>query len=206
MAATATRTGNPVVDAINAEVTNGRVRLAMLIGAHLESGWNTHATGDNGQSHGAFQIYFAAHPGITVAQAEDPVWATRYMLGSYTAGVARVPERMWSTDPKNAAALAAFYAERPRVMYPQRRIDNAWDDVQRIGTGSIPGAGAGAPTASTAPATGTATGTATGGGAEFALPNPLGGLSKDITSLVLRGLFALGGIGLVVLGVWRTAR
>ena len=201
-----TGTGNVVVDAINRDVSDSRVRLAMLVGTHLESGWNTKAVGDQGRSFGPYQIFFVAHPGISVAQAEDPDWSTRFMLGSYQAGVQRVPESLWERDPKNAAALAAFYAERPSVMYPQGRIDAAWAAVQSIGTGTLPsgttGAG-GPPAATTDPAGG-------GSGSQVEGFNPVGWLvgsiAKDIGPLVMTALFVLTGLGLAAAGAWRAAR
>jgi hypothetical protein len=197
----ATNSGNPVVDAIDSLVANQRVRLAMLMGAHMESGWNRTAVGDHGNSFGPFQINAPTHPGVSVAQAEDPSWAVRYMLGPYTGGVAHVPDSLWSSDPKHAAALAAFYAERPKDMYGQRAIDSAWTDVQRIGTGTLPAGGTGAPVAGSAPAT-----TTPGTGLE-SFSNPLTDVAKSARAVAITAVFALGGIGLVAMGAWRsTAR
>lgn len=123
---------NTSVDAINRQASNGRVRLAMLMGGMLESGLNPLAVGDNGKSHGIFQIFLTAHPDVTAAQARDPEFAVRFMLPAYTAGVSKVDTALWNSNPKQAAALAAFYAERPKVMYPQTRIDNAWPTVQSL--------------------------------------------------------------------------
>lgn len=120
---------NTVVDTIKSIASDTRVALAMLMGAQLESGMNPNAVGDSGKSHGIFQIYLVAHPNVTADQARDPAWATRFMLPAYQAGVARVDPALWNSNPKQAAALAAFYAERPKVMYPQARIDSAWAAV-----------------------------------------------------------------------------
>lgn len=208
-----TRTGNPVVDAIDGvAASNGRLRLAMLLGAHMESGWNAGSVGDNGHSFGPFQINFPTHPGVSAAQATNPAWAAAYMRGQYLAGVARVPDTMWASDPKHAAALAAYYAERPKQMYGQRAIDTAWNAVQQLGgaaSDGLPQAGVGA---GAAPGPGTAPGTDPFGGTASPVStfNPVGWLTgsiaKDIGPLVLTGLFLLGGIGLVVLGAWRSAQ
>jgi cell wall-associated NlpC family hydrolase len=130
--ATSSSTPNPVVAAIDRLVSNGRVRLAMLVGSGLESGWDPHQVGDNGTSFGPYQMHIGGAltaAGGTPQQAQDPAWATRAMLGAYTAAVARVPDRLWNSDPKNAAALAAYYAERPARMYEQGRIDSVWRQV-----------------------------------------------------------------------------
>jgi hypothetical protein len=123
---------NTAVDAINRGASNARVRLAMLMGGMLESGLNPMAVGDNGKSHGIFQIYLTAHPNVTPAQAHDPDFSVRFMLPEYTSGVNRVDTALWNSNPKQAAALAAFYAERPKVMYPSLRIDNVWATVQSL--------------------------------------------------------------------------
>lgn len=126
---------NTVVDAINRVSSNARVRLAMLMGAYLESGWNPNAVGDSGNSHGPFQIHLPAHPGVTAAQAKDPNFAAQYMLKAYEAGVNRVDPAMWNSNPAIAAATAAFYAERPKVMYPGDRITKAWPTVNSAWSG-----------------------------------------------------------------------
>jgi hypothetical protein len=110
--------GNAVVDAIIAATPNNpNLRAAMLMGSSLESNQNVSAVGDNGKSWGPFQIYSVAHPGVTKAQAMDPVWAVNFMLPSYQAGVSKVPSTLWQANPALAAATAAFNAERPKVMY-----------------------------------------------------------------------------------------
>lgn len=122
-------TGNSVVDAIFSVATDNRVRMAMLMGAWLESGWNPAAVGDHGNSHGIFQINLPFHPSMNAAKAHDPVQAATYMLKSYQAGVSRVTPALWNTDPALASATAAFYAERPAVMYPSSRIQSGWPKV-----------------------------------------------------------------------------
>lgn len=127
---------NTVIDAINRVASNARVRLAMFMGAQLESGMNPGAVGDNGKSFGIFQIYLVAHPQVTAAQAKDPDWAARFMLPAYEAGVNRVDPALWNSNPAMAAATAAFYAERPKVMYPTSRITASWPTVNAAWTGT----------------------------------------------------------------------
>lgn len=121
----------PVIEAINQTVDNGRVRLAMMMGSYMEGGWGpNYDVGDGGTSFGPYQMHRGGaltSSGLTPAQAEDPVTATRAMLGAYEAAVAAVPDSLWTSDPKHAAALAAFKAERPTQMYPQGRINDAWN-------------------------------------------------------------------------------
>lgn len=119
-----------VADTIRGIASDTRVALAMLMGAQMESGMNPDAVGDNGKSHGIFQIYLVAHPNVTAEQAKNVEWATRFMLPEYQKAVGRVDPALWNSNPKQAAALAAFYAERPKVMYPQSRIDSAWSAIQ----------------------------------------------------------------------------
>lgn len=133
--------GNAVVDAIKSVASNNRVLLAMLMGSKLEGGWTTSAAGDGGTSFGPFQIHLPAHPGVSKEQAMDPVFAAKYMLKSYEAGVNRVDAAMWNANPAMAAATAAFYAERPKVMYPTARITAAWNDVQSAAAGGAIGGG-----------------------------------------------------------------
>lgn len=128
---------NAAVDAINATASNGRVRLAMLMGAKLESGWNPGAVGDGGTSFGIFQIHLPAHPNVTAEQAKDPAFAARFMLPAYEAGASRVDPALWNADPALAAATAAFYAERPKAMYPSDRVRGAWSAVNGAMTGNV---------------------------------------------------------------------
>jgi hypothetical protein len=193
MATATSATGaNPVIAAINRIVSNGRVRLAMIMGSGLESGWNAAAVGDHGTSFGPFQMHIGgalSASGGTPAQAKNPDWAARAMLGAYTAGVAKVPESMWANDPKNAAALAAYYAERPAQMYPAGRIDSTWNAMR----GASYPAGA-APAASTSDS-----------GVQGVTGNPLNPATwiKEARTLVLTAVFVLGGLALVVGGAWQ---
>ncbi len=128
-----TGNGSTVVDAILGKVGNDSYTgLAMLMGSHMEGGWGpTFGAGDNGQSFGPYQIYTVAHPGVSRAQAEDPVWATDFMYADYRAATRR-GDLPWGTDPAYAGARAAYYAERPRDMYPGDRIAGAWGDSRGI--------------------------------------------------------------------------
>jgi hypothetical protein len=126
---------NPVVDAILAKTSDQHLRLALLMGSNLESGWNPNAVGDYNTSFGPFQIHLPAHPGVTQAQAENPAWAVNYMFGEYQAGVNRVPSSLWASNPATAAATAAFYAERPSTMYPSDRVSTAWPAVNAAASG-----------------------------------------------------------------------
>jgi len=134
---------NIVVDAINQVASNTRVRLAMLMGAKLESGWNAAAVGDNGHSFGAFQINLPAHPNVSAQSAQDPVFAARFMLPAYEAGVQRVDPALWNADPAMAAATAAYYAERPAVMYPSNRVRDSWPAVSSVWSGGMGAVGSG---------------------------------------------------------------
>lgn len=138
---------NPVVTAILSATTDAHVRAAMLMGSQLESGMSTSAVGDNGKSFGPYQIYTVAHPNVSPSQAKDPGWSTAFMLPQYQAGVNKVTPSLWTSDPAKAAATAAYYAERPKVMYPDSRVRAAWPTVQSAlngqtigpttGTGSV---------------------------------------------------------------------
>jgi hypothetical protein len=115
--------------AIWSVTSDNQVRQAMLMGAQLESGMNPNAVGDSGHSFGVFQIYLPAHPDMTEGKAKSISDATRFMLPSYASAVRRVPDGLWNSDPGLASATAAFYAERPKVMYPTARIRSGWPIV-----------------------------------------------------------------------------
>lgn len=130
---------NAVVDAILSTTSDAHIRAAMLMGAQLESGMNAGAVGDNGKSFGPFQIYTVAHPNVSPAQAANPGWAAAFMLPAYTSGVSRVAPALWQSNPAQAAAQAAFNAERPKNMYPSSRISAAWPVVQSAMNGQTIG-------------------------------------------------------------------
>jgi hypothetical protein len=144
---------NAVVDAIFSATNDARVRMAMVMGGMLESGLNVNAVGDGGKSFGPFQIYTVAHPGVSASQAKDPNWAVKFMLGEYQAGVNKVPDAVWQANPAKAAATAAYYAERPKVMYTDKKINAAWPTVQGALNGqdvTVGGSGGGTGTATPA--------------------------------------------------------
>ncbi len=118
---------------IDRQTRNPHVRTAMRVGALLEGGSLTPnpATGrwpcgDSGWSCGPYQIHRRANPGVSVAESQNPRFAVAYMLPRYAAGCASVPAARWRTDPRGAAATCAYRAERPRNMYPARRVAAAW--------------------------------------------------------------------------------
>jgi len=97
----------------------------------MEGGWGpTYGAGDGGKSFGPYQIFTTAHPEVSRAQAEDPVWSTNYMYPEYFAATRR--SLPWGTDPAQAGALAAYYAERPKDMYPGARVSGAWGDSRGL--------------------------------------------------------------------------
>jgi hypothetical protein len=156
-----------LVAAIDAATAgNPRLRQAELLGAQLESGGSNTAVGAG--SYGAFQIQLSAHPGVTVAQAESPGFAARFITPAYTAALAKVPAALWKSDPEKAAEETAALAERPAygsqgqaMSYFQVRgagaVDNAWKAAE----------GAYRHTTGTAPSTGSTGRTAAAGGHLF---------------------------------------
>lgn len=147
--------GSPVGRAIDAATHDPRVRIAMRVGAMLEGGnltggWNA---GDSGGSVGPYQINHnqGMHQDISLPDSNDPVKATQYMLNAYTDAVNRVDPALWESDPAQAAATAAFYAERPAQMYPAQRVAQAFQGAAAdVGgdTSSFPSPGGGAPSGS----------------------------------------------------------
>jgi hypothetical protein len=133
------RRGDSVAQAIARYAPNWRVADAMGLGALMEGGtlgWGPFASGDSGQSHGPFQIYQVAHHDITVAESENPDYAVRYMLKSYEAAAAKVPESLWRSNPELASEKTAYLAERPLKDYYQTEDVHAkWAGLQ----GKIPG-------------------------------------------------------------------
>jgi hypothetical protein len=147
---------NSVVSAILAATSDANVRLAMLLGSYLESGWRTDAVGDNGTSFGPFQIHLPAHPGVTQAEAEDPATAVHLMLPAYEAAVGRVSASTWKNSPEQAAETAAYYAERPAQTYYAARGSDAVGKAYQAAVGAlggkfVPGAGSGSPSSSGSP-------------------------------------------------------
>jgi hypothetical protein len=177
--------GNAVVDAIFGKTQDSRVRMAMVMGGMLESGLSTAPVGDSGHSYGPYQIYLVAHPNVTPAQARDPGWATAFMLPAYVAGVSKVPDALWQANPAKASATAAYYAEKPKVMYPDARISKAWPTVQAAMNGQTVGTGGGS-------------GGGAGGGIVDAL-NPLDAVGQSVDNAVesfRRGAMVLANMAL----------
>lgn len=116
----------------NAAHGDKNLQLALLMGSYLESTWRNDQVG--GGAYGPFQIQHPSdapargppvHPDITVAQAQDPAYATNYMLAAYKAGMdpsntnnsVTVPAALWGTDPEKGAEETVFNAEQPGTDY-----------------------------------------------------------------------------------------
>lgn len=115
-----------VVAAVKSVTSNRNVQIAMLTGSALESNQSNTASG--GGAYGAWQIQ--SGQGVSVAQAEDPNFAAKWMVGRYTSGVGGVPSALWKTNPAMAAEQAAYAAERPAAPYIQTqgagRVNSAY--------------------------------------------------------------------------------
>jgi len=78
--------------------------------AWAESRFDCGVKGDNGNSHGCFQIYRVAHPEVTTAQAKDIEFATKWTVNNLAAhGYAKNRDRairMHNGDPTIAKTLA----------------------------------------------------------------------------------------------------
>lgn len=88
--------------------------LSMLMGGFIETDGNPRANSGNG-GYGIYQIQNpgVTHPDITIPEAENPAYATNYMLPFYRGALASVSSSLWSSDPAKAAMQVAFNAERP---------------------------------------------------------------------------------------------
>jgi hypothetical protein len=196
---------NAVVDAINAAVSDQRTRLAMLMGSYLESGWNPGAVGDNGTSFGPFQMHIGGaltSSGLSPEQAKNPELATRAMLGEYQGAVNKVSDSLWNSNPRQAAALAAYYAERPAQMYPTARINEAWRAIS--GGGGIIGTAKGIAGNIGGLFTGSTErkiGGAIGGAAQSTGEKVVGAIWNTVGAKVL---FVGLGLGLIGLGAYQT--
>jgi hypothetical protein len=133
------RRSDTVAQAIARYAPNSRIAEAMGLGALMEGGTlgrGPFNSGDYGQSHGPFQIYQVAHHDITVAESENPDYAVRYMLKSYEAAAAKVPQSLWTSNPELASERTAFLAERPlKDYYSTEDVHAKWAALQ----GKIPG-------------------------------------------------------------------
>lgn len=187
-----------LTDAISTATSDARVRLAMLTGAALEGGslagpWQP---GDQGTSFGPFQIHLPAHPGVTAAQASDPNFAVKYMLPAYQQAVAQVGAKLWASDPQQAAAQAAYIAERPAQMYDPSRVTTAF--AQAISAQTQPSTGV----------TNTSTTASTNALPDITIPLPWGGTTSIPNPLnalaggLARAFFLIVGILIIVIGLW----
>ncbi|TNC19058.1 hypothetical protein [Amycolatopsis alkalitolerans] len=182
-----------VRDAIFAATPDPDVRRAMLLGALLEGGSlgaGPFPPGDQGTSFGPFQIHLPAHPGVTSSQASDPDFAVRFMLPAYQSGV----QRAGGAGSADQAARAAYYAERPKNMYPASRYTSLWQQVTAALTGAPVG-------------TGTLASDTTGGSSSpFAFLQPVADFFHALAWLVnplnwLRIVLALFGVGFTLGGI-----
>lgn len=110
-----------VIPAIFGATKNSRMRTSMAFGSDLESGWSDTAFNPSSAT-GPYQILLTAHPGVTTAEAEDPVWATNYMLPAYTSAVAQVSDTTWNQNPELASEQAVILAEAPGGPYPTSAV------------------------------------------------------------------------------------
>jgi hypothetical protein len=99
--------GPSVVSAILNSTDNLQVREAMMLGSWLESHWQDYFTGGSGSEYGPYAIELRKHRGVSQVQADDPTWATRFMLPYYSRAAANQSRALWSAHP-NIAALHAF--------------------------------------------------------------------------------------------------
>lgn len=139
---------SPVVAAIIAATNDMHLREAMLLGSSLEGGWGpNYGVGDQGHSHGPYQINAPFHPDISVAGALDPKISTAYMLPRYQAAVNAQSSNLWTNNPELAAEQAAVAAERPARTYiasdGQKTVDAKWAQVQQAVSGSSGGGSGG---------------------------------------------------------------
>lgn len=121
--------GGAVPDAVLGTTGDPRGQLALLMGSWMEGGWNPpYPVGDNGKAFGPYQIWTSLWP-ISEADAQSawPATAFAWSQLAYRNTIEQVtPQSLWQTDPWQAGALAAYYAERPYAMYPQSRIAAAF--------------------------------------------------------------------------------
>lgn len=130
----------PVPAAIMQTTTNLRTREAMMVGSHMEGGWYPpFPVGDQGTSFGPYQMHEGGAltaSGLSPTQAENPVKATKAMLGAYQSAVNQITEQLWTSNPEKAAEETAFLAEKPAVDYYSSQgsgsVDSAWNDTQAV--------------------------------------------------------------------------
>jgi hypothetical protein len=122
--------GDEFEKAINQYGQTDLARRAMMLASHGLEGYGSGAVGDGGKAIGGYQIRTDAHPDISAADAADPWKSTEYMSNDYNLGAERVMREnpdLFKQDPARAAALAAFYAEKPTNMYDP----NLYEDLYR---------------------------------------------------------------------------
>jgi hypothetical protein len=129
--------------AILGATPNLRAREAMMVGSHLEGGWEPpFGIGDNGTSFGPYQMHIGGAltaSGLSPKQAEDPTLSTKAMLQSYQSAVNQISESTWTNNPELAAEQSARIAESPAQDYytsqGRASVDAAWSDTQDVLTG-----------------------------------------------------------------------
>jgi len=124
--------GDRRMNAINEFGQSPLARSAMQFASGGLEGTFGGAAGDNGLAHGGYQIRTDAHPQISVANAEDPWEATKFMSNDYNLAAERVQREnpgLAESDPAKANALVAYYAENPTAMYSENRYRTLWDQM-----------------------------------------------------------------------------
>jgi hypothetical protein len=121
--------GGDVINAAKEATPNQRLRMAMLLGSHLATGWNPgYRAGDR---FGAWAIRAGAGPGQAhrIAEAFDPYIAAKNMLSPYSRAVDHFG---WKVLPEDAAYAAAM-AEGVSSYYTHGGgpVGLAWDAVRK---------------------------------------------------------------------------
>lgn len=75
-------------------------QLALYV-SYKESKWEPNAVGDHGTSFGIFQIHNLKQKGLTIAQAEDPVFASNWSMKTMKEDGGC---KQWSTCPEASSA------------------------------------------------------------------------------------------------------
>lgn len=199
-----------VIEAVNQVTQDARERLALLMGALLEGGSlgaSGFGIGDNGTSFGPWQIHLPAHPGVSAAQASDPLFAAQYMQSSYKHAVQQVDPNLWNTNPAQGAAQAAYIAESPAYMYPAERIASAWRMLtggQNVSLPNTPTDNTGVTPVIDIPGSGAITDAFKAIGDAIAKPfQAIADIFGKIVDphLWWRVLFVIGGLGIIAVGL-----